>query len=196
MPEYNSAPHTFQKDGIYYFNRRVPAVLRNHYTSPRISYSLRTRSKSVAASRAGRAAGQLDEYWFHLRSQDAELPGKHLLKMQGHHHSSQIQPQHDVKVANLSLSESVEVYLRLKGAGKGKTFIRAAQRSCGYVIDVCGDTVVQIVPVDRTSQHTLILVLLKFIGLVVPATGIDLIRHFRPGAPLKSAFRFDNKGLI
>ena len=139
MPEHNSAPHTFQKDGIYYFNRRIPVVLRKHYTSQRISYSLRTRSKSVAASRSVRAAGQLDEYWFHLRSQDAELPGKHLLKMQGQHCSNQTQPQHDVKAANLSLSEGVEVYLRLKGAGKGKTFIRAAQRSCGYVIDACGD---------------------------------------------------------
>ena len=139
MLEYNSAPHTFQKDGIYYFNRRVPAVLRKHYTSSRISYSLRTRSKSVAASRAVRAAGQLDEYWFYLRSQDAELPGKHLLKMQGQHRPNQIPPQHGVKAANLSLSEGVEVYLRLKGAGKGKTFIRAAQRSCGYLIDVCGD---------------------------------------------------------
>ena len=59
--------------------------------------------------------------------------------MQGQYRSSQTQPQHDVKAAKLSLSEGVEVYLRLKGTGKGKTFIRAAQRSCGYVIDVCGD---------------------------------------------------------
>ena len=122
MPERNSAPHTFQKDGIYYFNRRVPAVLRKHYTSPGISYSLRTRSKSVAASRAVRAAGQLDEYWFHLRSQNAELPGKHLLKMQDQHRSGRTPPRHDVKAANLSLSEAVGVHLRLKGAGKGKTF--------------------------------------------------------------------------
>jgi integrase len=143
MPLHNSAPHTFQKNGIFYFNRRVPEVLRRHYTSPRISYSLRTRSPSVAASRANRAAGQLDEYWFHLRSQDVELPGQHLLRMQRQHQLNQIRPQRDVKAANLSMSGGVEVYLRLKGSGKGKSFIRAAQRSCGYVIDVCGDKPLQ-----------------------------------------------------
>ncbi|CUH19026.1 hypothetical protein JSE7799_00457 [Jannaschia seosinensis] len=30
-------------------------------------------------------------------------------------------------------------YLRLKGSGKPETFRRAAERSCGYAIDVCGD---------------------------------------------------------
>ena len=30
-------------------------------------------------------------------------------------------------------------YLRLKGQGRPETFHRAAHRSCGYVIDVCGD---------------------------------------------------------
>lgn len=32
-------------------------------------------------------------------------------------------------------------YIRLKGSGKSKTFQRAAERSCGYVIDICGDKV-------------------------------------------------------
>jgi integrase len=31
------------------------------------------------------------------------------------------------------------IYLRLKGQGKSKTFHRAAERSCGYVVEVCGD---------------------------------------------------------
>ena len=37
------------------------------------------------------------------------------------------------------LSEAVAIYLRLKGRGRPVTFHRAAERSCGYVIDVCGD---------------------------------------------------------
>jgi integrase len=37
------------------------------------------------------------------------------------------------------LSEAVEVYLKLKGAERPGTFRRAAERSCGYVIDVAGD---------------------------------------------------------
>ncbi|MBW0159735.1 tyrosine-type recombinase/integrase, partial [Sinorhodobacter sp. B57] len=39
----------------------------------------------------------------------------------------------------VKLSEAVGIYLRLKGQGRPVTFQRAAERSCGYVIDVCGD---------------------------------------------------------
>jgi hypothetical protein len=39
----------------------------------------------------------------------------------------------------VKLSEAVAIYLRLKGQGRPVTFHRAAERSCGYVIDVCGD---------------------------------------------------------
>lgn len=59
MAENKAAPHSFVKDGIYYFIRRVPNDLRHHYTSPKISYSLRTRSVTVAASRAATYADTL-----------------------------------------------------------------------------------------------------------------------------------------
>ena len=49
MAENKAAPYSFVKDGVYYFIRRVPNDLRQHYTSSKISYSLRTRSVSVAA---------------------------------------------------------------------------------------------------------------------------------------------------
>ncbi|WP_369385340.1 DUF6538 domain-containing protein, partial [Limimaricola cinnabarinus] len=73
MPDNISAPYTFLKEGVFYFCRRVPIDLRRHYTSPKIAYSLRTRSARVAAARAVRAVGQLDEYWYHLRCQDGAV---------------------------------------------------------------------------------------------------------------------------
>lgn len=134
-----SRSYVFVKEGIYYFIRRVPADLRQHYSSGKISYSLRTRSRSVALSRANRAACKLDEYWYHLRTQDAELPGKNLLR----HGLSRPSPRQEddagVTTDALTLSEAVLTYLRLKGQGRPETFHRAAHRSCGYVIDVCGD---------------------------------------------------------
>ncbi len=39
----------------------------------------------------------------------------------------------------MTLSEAVSIYDRLKGRNRPATFKRAAERSCGYVIDVCGD---------------------------------------------------------
>jgi len=133
----NSVPYSFTKNGIYYFERRVPSDLLKHYEAPKITYSLRTRAAQVAASRASHAAGQLDEYWYHLRTRDRDLPGKHRLKMQ----DSAIWPSAAIipDSTSVKLSEAVAIYLRLKGQNRPITFHRAAERSCGYVIDVSGD---------------------------------------------------------
>ncbi|SMO94235.1 DUF6538 domain-containing protein [Ruegeria faecimaris] len=131
-----SVPFSFTKNGIYYFERRVPRYLQRHYSSRKISYSLRTRSASVAASRASRAAHQLDEYWYYLRIRDIELPGKNRLRIAANTHSN---PSNVPLADTVTLSEAVAVYLKLKGADRPITFHRAAERSCGYLIDVAGD---------------------------------------------------------
>jgi hypothetical protein len=51
--------YTFQKDGIWYFSRRVPADLRRHYRTGRIAYSLRTKSVRDAHVRAMSDAAKL-----------------------------------------------------------------------------------------------------------------------------------------
>ncbi|OAN77104.1 integrase [Jannaschia sp. EhC01] len=139
MLETKTAPYTFVKLGIYYFSRRVPSDLSHHYTADRISYSLRTKSAVVARSRAMRAGQQLDEHWYHLRIRETEVPGMHLLRRQSHPASGSTVVRSDNTEAAVSLSEAVSIYLRLKGQGRPVTFQRAAERSCGYVIDVCGD---------------------------------------------------------
>ncbi|WP_343044363.1 DUF6538 domain-containing protein [Roseobacter ponti] len=140
MLENNSCPFTFVKRGFFYFTRRVPSDLRRHYTSKKISFSLRTRSKVVARSRALRAAQQLDEHWYHLRIQDVDVPGKHLLRMGLGRQADNAHIASDGGAAStVTLTEAVAIYLRLKGLGRPATFHRAAERSCGYVIDACGD---------------------------------------------------------
>ncbi len=81
MLETRTAPFTFIKNGIFYFSRRAPDELKHHYASHRIIYPLRTRSVSLAGSRAQRAAQQLDEFWYHLRLRDIDLPGKHMIRL-------------------------------------------------------------------------------------------------------------------
>ena len=131
-----SVPFSFTKNGIYYFERRVPTDLSKHYDTRKISYSLRTRSVRVAATRARRAADQLDEYWYHLRCKDADLPGQHRLRIAAG--GTEATPGVSLSDAVL-LSEAVAIYLNQKGQGRPITFHRAAERSCGYVIDVVGD---------------------------------------------------------
>ncbi len=131
-----SVPFSFTKNGIYYFERRIPSDLQRHYDTRKIAYSLRTRSARVAAVLARRAADQLDNHWYYLRSKDAELPGKHRLRMPSDPIAGTM---HNSMSDSVTLSEAVAVYLRLKGRGRPVTFQRAAERSCGYVIDVAGD---------------------------------------------------------
>lgn len=139
MLETKTAKFTFVKQGIFYFSRRVPRDLSHHYNASRIMYSLRTRSKVIATSRAQRAAQTLDEHWYHLRIRDVDLPGKHLLRTQAQSQSGVPVVPEGVAGGSLKLSEAVGIYLRLKGQGRPITFHRAAERSCGYVMDVCGD---------------------------------------------------------
>ncbi|MCA1338083.1 DUF6538 domain-containing protein [Pseudooceanicola marinus] len=148
MSETISSPtFTFRKAGVFYFSRRVPSALRSHYSASRICYSLRTRSERVAEARARKAADQLDQYWYHLRTQLMPLPGAHLLRSGGD--TTAAPPRQDVEseAQDVCLSEAVALYIKLKGAGRPDTFKRAAERSCGYVIDVCGD-----LPIDAYSK--------------------------------------------
>jgi integrase len=93
----------------------------------------------VAASRAQRAAQQLDEHWYHLRFREVNLPGKHLLRKSGQLAAAGVWSTGCATEGSATLSEAVSIYSRLKGKGRPVTFLRAAERACGYVIDTCGD---------------------------------------------------------
>ncbi len=124
-----SNTYTFQKNGIWYFSRRVPADLRRHYKTGRIAYSLRTRSLRQARMRAVSDAAKLDRHWYMMRMSSDDLPGKHMLDEAG---SSS-------EVGGYKLSDAVAVYLRLKGQNKPPAFEATVKRGCGYLIDCCGN---------------------------------------------------------
>ena len=134
-----SVPFTFNRYGYYYFSRRVPADLMQHYSYPRIVQGLKTRSAHTAKTRALVAAAKLDEYWSHLRMTDPDLIGRNLLRSGFKSYSRNTQP--DVSTASkadITLSEALGTYLTQKGANKGKTFHAAAQRACAYLVEACG----------------------------------------------------------
>ena len=127
-----SNSYTFQKDGVWYFSRRVPADLRRYYRTGRIAYSLRTKSIRDARVRAMSDASKLDMHWHILRISSEDLPGKHLLA------DAVQEPAAEASVDTHSLKAAVAVYLRLKGNHRPTTFEVAVRRSCGYLIDCCG----------------------------------------------------------
>jgi integrase len=123
-------PHTYQKRGVFYFNRMVPIDLEEHYQSRRINFSLRTKSGRDARQLASAVSVKLEGYWQHLRLQGIAIPGSRFLKV-----SEQDESTDDVVL----FSEAVELYLRLKGHGKPKTFHTAARRAGRYLTECCGD---------------------------------------------------------
>ena len=123
-----SNSYTFQKDGIWYFSRRVPADLRRHYRTGRIAYSLRTKSIRDARVRAMSDAAKLDRHWHIMRMSSDDVPGKHLLEEA---------EQKDVGQGP-NLSDAAVLYLRLKGQNKPPAFEATLKRGCGYLIDCCG----------------------------------------------------------
>jgi len=127
-----SNSYTFQKSGVWYFSRRVPADLRRYYRTGRIAYSLRTKSIRDARVRAMSDAAKLDRHWHILRISSEDLPGKHLLA------DAVQEPAAEASVDTHSLKAAVAVYLRLKGNHRPTTFEAAVRRSCGYLIDCCG----------------------------------------------------------
>ena len=80
MLKTQSNSYTFQKNGIWYFSRRIPADLRRHYKTNRIAYSLRARSARFARIRAMSDASKLDHYWHVLRISSDDSPGEVLLR--------------------------------------------------------------------------------------------------------------------
>ena len=127
-----SNSYTFQKSGIWYFSRRVPADLRRHYRTGRIAYSLRTKLLKDARVRAMSDAAKLDRHWHILRISSDDLPGKHLLA------DAVQEPAAEASIDDHSFKAAVAVYLRLKGNDRPPTFEAAVRRSCGYLIDCCG----------------------------------------------------------
>ena len=124
------APHyVCLRDGVFYHVRRVPVDLADHYQVKRLCFSLKTKSLSHANRTAKSVSQRLDDYWLGLRLQKMDIPAMSVLKT------------HDVADDDNSplLSEALALYLRLKGVGKDKVFIRTGERNVDYVIQVFGD---------------------------------------------------------
>jgi integrase len=117
------------KDGIFYFVRRVPVDVQPYYSSKRISFSLKTRSLNRAMRACNSILQRLEDYWLGLRLQKMDIPAIHL-----------VMPDAAANESNAPLlSDALDLYLKLKGVGKDKVFIRTATRNVEYVVKVLGN---------------------------------------------------------
>ena len=142
-------PHTFVRNGYYYFSRRVPTDLRDHYTYHRIVRGLRTKSHQKAKVHANIAAAKLEEYWSQLRMAKSDVIGMSLVKSSATDRLQTHSQQH--KIDCPTLVDALEIYLETKGKGRPETFHVAANRSCKYLIGLCGNKALS----DYTRQDAL-----------------------------------------
>ena len=128
MVMHKNVPYIRCRDGIYYFVRRVPDDVKSYYSSDRISMSLRTKSNGVAIRATKSICQRLDDYWLGLRLQKMDIPAIHLVS------SNEVSDD-----SSLIITDALHLYLRLKGEGKDKTFIRTANRNIEYIVKVLGN---------------------------------------------------------
>ena len=128
--------YLWQKGRTYYFVRRIPKDIQEHYSSSRVVICLKTNIREKALRLSRSFAQRLEDYWLSLRLSKIDVPAVHLLR-----------DKPVTTSTTQSLSEALELYLRLKGTGKDKVFRRGAERNISSVIQVLGDR-----PLDEYSS--------------------------------------------
>ena len=138
MVDKSCASYLYQKRDVYYFSKQVPCDVRQHYKRDRIVICLKTKSVSRAKRMCDSILQRLHDYWLSLRLSAMPLPAAHLV------HDSN---GHGQLTTGPTLTEARDAYIKLKGVGKDKTFIRGASRNVDVVIKHLGDR-----PIDGYSS--------------------------------------------
>ena len=120
--------HVLLRNETYYFLKRVPYDLKEYYSVKRLCFSLKTKSYSSALRITKSVLQRLEDYWLGIRLQKMDIPAIHLVKANDNVYDS-----------SPLISDALDLYLRLKGKGKNKAFIRTANRNIEYIIKVLGN---------------------------------------------------------
>lgn len=117
--------YLFTKRNIYYYSRRIPPDMWAVYGKKRMVISLGTCSHDEALNLSHVLTKKLDAQWFSAAQTVSMLDVL----------ARKLEPQR----LEPKLSQARDAYLKLKGAGKSKTFERAASRNINAAIDLVGD---------------------------------------------------------
>lgn len=109
----SDASYVSCRAGVYYYTRRVPYDVRQHYVSKRLSFSLRTKSNASALRAAQSVTQRLEDHLLGLRLRSMDIPAIHLVKAS------------HVDDSSLLMIEAVENYLRIKRQGTDGSGLQA-----------------------------------------------------------------------
>ena len=115
----------YNRNGKYYFRRKVPLDLSSHYKPKIICFSLKTSSYSSAVRAATVMATKLESEWLTLRLADPTFTPS---------------PNTGNGLSlTLSLSDALALCIKLKAKTKPVTFESSARRNVSYLIEAVGD---------------------------------------------------------
>ena len=125
--QYTNPKYTYRKDGGFYFSKQVPNDVRSYYSKQRIVLCLRTKSSAQAQQASKAVLAKLEDYWLRLRIKDLDVPASHLLN-----------ESLSVTAGMPTIEDALNLYLDLKGVGRGELFFRAARRNVRYLVTALG----------------------------------------------------------
>ena len=101
--------------------------MRSYYSKQRIVLCLRTKSSAQAQQASKAVLAKLEDYWLRLRINDLDVPASHLLN-----------ESLSVTAGMPTIEDALNLYLDLKGVGRGELFFRAARRNVRYLVTALG----------------------------------------------------------
>ena len=113
-----SPDYLYRRNGIYYFTRNVPSDLKTRLNKSRVGVSLHTRSIAKAQKSALALCDLLDRCFESLR----------LERFQSQELGLKFSDAIDVSSNEVhsSISDALELYIRLKGAGRDRLFAKTS----------------------------------------------------------------------
>jgi len=132
--------HTYIRDGVYYYERRVPVDLLSQYKKAKVVFSLKTKRHGKAQQASNLVTAHLDEYWFRLRCDTWKKACKPYL---GHVLRGYSEESSDEGSSELTIFHAAEMYIKLKGNDRPATFKSAAYRAAQYFDDSVGQKTIE-----------------------------------------------------
>ena len=113
-----SPDYLYRRNGIYYFTRKVPSDLKTRFNKNRVVVSLHTRSEVKAQKAASALSDRLERYFESLR----------LERFHSQEFSLKFSSAIDASPNEVhsSISDALELYIRLKGAGRDRLFAKTS----------------------------------------------------------------------
>ena len=128
MPNQYRGEFLYKKRQYFYFQRRIPADIQQHYRCDRVQVALGTKDFFEARRRAARLVVELEDQWSRFRDQDKKDVLDRFLK--GPHRKQKLDPKPN---------EVAALYLDRRGQGKGKPFEQMVARAFRYLREIIGD---------------------------------------------------------